>query len=249
MCRHLAYLGPPVTLHSLILAPPHSLLRQSWESRYQPTTCLNADGFGVGWYDRSIRDEPARYRTARPMWSDRSFASLAGLVASDAVVAAVRAASPGLPVEDSANAPFTYGPWLFSHNGTVDRFLEGVGVALRRDVSDTHLGIIEGATDSEVMFAMVLDRLADGASPGEALDDVVATVCKHTTGRLNLLLSDGVRVAATTFGNSLFVQRSDDYLLLVSEPHDATEDGWERIDDNCVVEATVGGLSVREREQ
>ncbi|MBW3667947.1 MAG: ergothioneine biosynthesis protein EgtC [Actinobacteria bacterium] len=236
-----------MTLHSLVLAPPRSLLRQSWEARHQGTTCLNADGFGVGWYDRSLRDEPARYRTARPMWADRSFPSIAGLIASGAVVAAVRAASPGLPVEDSGNAPFTYGPWLFSHNGTVERFLEGVGVALRREVSDAHLGVIEGATDSEVLFAMVLDRLADGASPGDALDDVVTTVCAHTTARLNLLLSDGVRVAATTFGNSLFVRQSQDSLLIVSEPHDDSDDGWERIDDNRVVEATVGGLSVRER--
>lgn len=247
MCRHLAYLGPPVTLHSLVLAPPRSLLRQSWEARHQTTPCLNADGFGVGWYDRSVRDEPARYRTARPIWADRSFASIAGLISSDAVVAAVRAAGPGLPVEDSGNAPFTSGPWLFSHNGIVERFLEGVGVALRREVSDTHLGIIEGATDSEILFAMALDRLADGGSPGDALDDVVTTVCKHTTGRLNLLLSDGVRVAATTFGNSLFVRRSDDCLLMASEPHDDSDDGWDRIDDNCVVEATVGALSVRER--
>jgi glutamine amidotransferase len=29
MCRHLAYLGPPVTLASLVLDPDHSIYEQS----------------------------------------------------------------------------------------------------------------------------------------------------------------------------------------------------------------------------
>ena len=33
MCRFLAYLGPDVSLESLLLAPPWSLLRQSYEQR------------------------------------------------------------------------------------------------------------------------------------------------------------------------------------------------------------------------
>ncbi len=28
MCRHLAYLGPPVTLRSLLIDPPHGLYRR-----------------------------------------------------------------------------------------------------------------------------------------------------------------------------------------------------------------------------
>ena len=80
MCRFVAYLGPPVTLEALLLAPEHSLLRQSWAPRHQRHGTINADGFGVGWYDSARRPEPARYRTARPMWADRSFASLAGVV-------------------------------------------------------------------------------------------------------------------------------------------------------------------------
>ena len=34
MCRFLAYLGPDVSLESLLLAPPWSLLRQSYEPRF-----------------------------------------------------------------------------------------------------------------------------------------------------------------------------------------------------------------------
>jgi glutamine amidotransferase len=230
MCRHLAYLGPPVTLDALLLSPPHSLLHQSWAPRHMEQGRINGDGFGVGWYDFERRREPARYRTARPMWADRSFASMAGLIASSAVLAAVRSASPGNPIEESGNAPFTNGLWLFSHNGTVEEFHKGAGTVLRRLVSDDRLGVIEGASDSEVLFALALDRLDAGAAPVEALDDVVETACKVSGGRLNLLLTDGVRVAATAFGNSLFVHRADDSVLVASEPHDEGP-GWHRLED------------------
>ena len=62
MCRHLAYLGPPVTLASLLYDPPHSLLRQSWAPRMQRHGTVNADGYGVGWYQPDVRPEPARVR-------------------------------------------------------------------------------------------------------------------------------------------------------------------------------------------
>lgn len=230
MCRHLAYLGPPVTLHELLLSQPHSLLRQSWEPRHQQGSLLNADGFGVGWYDFDRRREPARYRTAMPMWTDRSFASMAGVIASPAVLAAVRSASPGNPIEASGNAPFTNGPWLFSHNGTVDDYHEGAGAALRRQVSDRRLGVIEGASDSEVLFALVLDRLDAGAAPVEALDDVVALVCRVSGGSLNLLLTDGVRLAATAFGKSLFVWDGPERIVVASEPYD-DDPAWARVED------------------
>ena len=58
MCRHLGYLGPPITLGSLLLAPEHSLLDQAKAPREQRASSLNADGFGVGWYDLDRRREP-----------------------------------------------------------------------------------------------------------------------------------------------------------------------------------------------
>src|SRR5438093_8158869 len=120
MCRFLGYLGPPVSLERLLMEPEFSLLRQSYAPRYQTHGRFNADGFGAGWYDRSVRPEPARYRTPRPMWTDAAFAGIAGLVTSGVVVAAVRSATPGFPIEESATQPFTAGPWLFVHNGSVE---------------------------------------------------------------------------------------------------------------------------------
>jgi gamma-glutamyl hercynylcysteine S-oxide hydrolase len=47
--RHLAYVGEPRTLQSLLLDPSHSLAAQSWSPRTQLHGVLNADGFGAGW--------------------------------------------------------------------------------------------------------------------------------------------------------------------------------------------------------
>ena len=245
MCRFVAYLGPPLTLEALVLQPPHSLLRQSWAPRHQGRGLLNADGFGVGWYDPRQRPEPARYRTARPLWADRSFASFAGLVSSPAVMAAVRSATPPSPVEESGSPPFTAGPWLFAHNGAVDGFHSGLGPGLRRLVSDARALVIEGASDSEVLFALVLDRLDAGARPAEALVDVVALVLERATARLNLVLTDGQEVAATAVGNSLFLREDPASVVVASEPFD-DEPRWAPVPDGSVTEGDVRrGLSVR----
>lgn len=242
MCRFVAYLGPPVTLEALLLAPEHSLLRQSWAPRHQRHGTVNADGFGVGWYDAARRPEPARYRTARPMWADRSFASLAGVVASGAVLAAVRSATPPAPVEESGAPPFTEGPWLFAHNGAVDGFHAAPGIELRRQVSERARAGIEGASDAELLFALVLDRLHGGDSMGEALVAVITAVEGVTTSRLNLVLSDGKSVAATAFGDSLFVRRGDG-VVVASEPFD--DDGcWQAVPDRSLVDARADDLVI-----
>jgi len=247
MCRHLAYVGPSVTLEKLIVKPEHSLLQQSFAPRYQTHGTINADGFGVGWYDRDKRLEPARYRTTRQIWADLSFASIAGLVSSNAVLAAVRSASPGMPIEETSTPPFTEGPWLFSHNGFVPGFRTGVGRELRRKVSETRALGIAGATDSELLFALVLDRLDAGTPPADALVSVVGLVDELTTARLNLLLTDGERIAATACRNSLFVfddRQLTGAVVVASEPYD-DDAGWEAVKDGSVVEFGDDKLEVR----
>ncbi len=247
MCRHLAYVGPPVTLEALLLQPPHSLRQQASDPRFQTNGKNNADGFGVGWYDRELRPEPARYRTTRPISEDVSFESVAGLVRSNAVLAAVRNASPGMPLDEKANAPFTDGPWLFSHNGFVPDFHGGVGDALRGAASEHRADAAAGATDSALLFALVLDRLDAGVSPVDALVAVVEMVENLTTGRLNLLLTDGERIAATAVRNSLFVFDDRDLtgaVVVASEPYDE-KSAWEAVADGSVVEYGDDKLEIR----
>jgi glutamine amidotransferase len=119
MCRHVAYLGPPVTLRSVIIEPPHGLYHQAWAPRFQRHGTVNADGFGVGWYC-PVDPAPARYRRTIPIWGDESFADVARVTRASAVLAAVRCATPGTDLGPAPIAPFTSGPWLFSHNGVID---------------------------------------------------------------------------------------------------------------------------------
>jgi glutamine amidotransferase len=73
-----AYLGESeVTLSSVVLEPEHSLLVQSYAPKEMMSGVVNADGFGVGWYVPWSGGEPALYRSDGPLWSDRSFASIA----------------------------------------------------------------------------------------------------------------------------------------------------------------------------
>jgi glutamine amidotransferase len=240
MCRFLAYLGPDVSLESLILAPPWSLLRQSYEPRFMKRGKVNADGFGVGWYDFGVRPEPALYRRATPIWSDRTFASLAGLVHSGGVVAAVRNATEPSLAQESNTAPFTSGRWLFAHNGEVSGFATGGRRTLLAGVSDRRAAEIAGSADSEVLFAMVLDRIDAGAAPAGALSDVVSAVMESTGGRLNMVLTDGRTVAATACGDSLYLREDAPGFVVASEPYD-DEPGWQEVPDASVVEATQDG--------
>ncbi|MBW3579409.1 MAG: ergothioneine biosynthesis protein EgtC [Actinobacteria bacterium] len=247
MCRFLAYLGPPASLHSLLFAPEHSLVRQSFAPRHQRHGRVNADGFGVGWYDRSVRPEPARYRRDRPIWSDRSLASMAPLVRSDAVLAAVRDATPPAAVEESGSPPFTAGRWLFAHNGAVTGFAGEAGARLRRRVSPRRLAGLEGSADSEVIFALVIDALDGGAGLGDALGAATAEVLAVTPARLNLVLTDGEAVAATALGDTLFVLDrgglAGQGVVVASEPSD-DDDRWERVPEASLVVVTSAGVAV-----
>ncbi len=245
MCRHLAYLGPPRSLASLLYEPPQSLERQSWKPLRQREGAMNADGWGVGGWDPDVRTEPARYRTAAPMWTDRSFRSVAEVVRAGAITAAVRSATPPSPIVDTGNAPFAAGPWLFSLNGFVVGFRGPVGEELRRLVTEERAIGLEGTTDSEVVFALVLDALDRGAAPAAALASVSAEVLSRTDARLNLLLTDGRTIVASACGNSLFTLvdhgLAERGVLVASEPLD-DHPGWVEVPDRTIVEATAGGL-------
>src|SRR4051794_15788640 len=101
MCRHLAYLGPPLALSRLLFEAPHALVRQSWAPKdMRGGGTINADGFGAGWYPAA--GPPVRYRSDRPMWADAALPGLAAATAAGALLAAVRSATETMPVTSTA---------------------------------------------------------------------------------------------------------------------------------------------------
>jgi glutamine amidotransferase len=202
MCRHLAYLGPPRRIGELLVDPPYGLVRQSWAPRRQRHGAVNVDGFGVGWYaDGQV--QPARHRGCGPVWADETFADLARVISARVVLAAVRSATPGMPPGADAAAPLRRGPWLFSHNGRLDGWPEAAGPLAARLSPGQLLGL-DTASDSGLLWALVRDLLERGSPPGPALAEVVAAAREVAGSRLNLLLTDGVTVAATAAGDTLW---------------------------------------------
>jgi glutamine amidotransferase len=243
MCRHLAYLGPPVSLAELLLEPEHGLLTQSWAPRRQRYGTVNADGFGVGWYaDGDPR--PARYRRAVPMWTDPSFTDVARVTRSGAVLAAVRSATVGTTADESAAAPYTAGPWLFSHNGVVHGWPDEVD-GLVAGAAPSRLLRLEAPGDSALLWALTLDRLEAGDTTAAALTAVLERVHSVTTGRFNLLLTDGVSLAATADGDTLF-WRGDPAggVVVASEPSDDGA-GWHDVPDGSLLTVDDDGVVVR----
>src|SRR5215217_1041035 len=217
MCRMVAYLGgPEATLSSVVLEPEHSLLVQSYAPREMMSGVVNADGFGVGWYVPWSGDEPAVYRSDGPLWSDRSFANIAPRIRARTIFAAVRSATPGLPVEESGTPPFASGPFLFAHNGAIEDFRRTAMRPLRDALSDESYAGLLGATDSETIFAALLDRLREDPEPlARALAETVrhvSAVCGKLGVRatLNLAATDGAAFAFSRYstegpGNSLYL--------------------------------------------
>lgn len=203
-----------------MLDPPYGLVVQSYSPRRQKHGLLNADGWGVGFFDGGVR----RWRSAGPLWSDASFASVAPVLRSNCVVAAVRSATVGMPVEESASAPFSDGRWLLSHNGLVDR---AVLPPSRR---------AESTVDSALLAALIFER---------GLDSLAGTITEvgaaDPNARLNILAADGNRLMATTWGDTLSVLAGEDGVVLASEPFD-DDAAWQDVPDRHLVE--VSGRAV-----
>jgi glutamine amidotransferase len=238
MCRHLAYVGPPRTVHDVVVGARRSLMTQSWAPQQQRHGLVNVDGFGAGWYVDG-RAEPVRYRRAQPIWTDSSFASLAPTIASGCQLAAVRSATPGFAHDESASAPFTHGRWLFSHNGRLEDYLTA-RKALWPKASTTRDAL--AAVDSALLFGLAVSAWEGGATLGAGLVAAARDVAAAGGGRLTMLATDGTGLAGVVVGEPLWLLESGGSVLVASEPHD-DDPGWRELPDLTLVEASAGGLT------
>jgi gamma-glutamyl hercynylcysteine S-oxide hydrolase len=214
MCRHLGWLGEPRSIASLVLEPPSGLLVQSYAPRRQKHGLMNADGWGVGFFDKGVA---RRWRSAAPLWGDASFASVAPALSSGCIVAAVRSATIGMPIEPSASAPFSDGQWLLSHNGLVARSVLPLSSKA------------ESTVDSALLAALIFERGLDVLG-----DTIVEVAAADPNARLNILAANGSQLRATTWGDTLSVLREDDGVVLASEPYDDNP-AWQEIPDRHLV--------------
>lgn len=157
MCRLLLYVGKPIHLSSLLTEPEHSLILQSYhsEERKEP---LNGDGFGVAWYVPDVHLDAALFRSITPAWNNQNLRHLSKAIKSPCVLAHVRAASSDLSVSEFNTHPFVHGPYSFMHNGFLADYWHH-----RRELlgllDEEHYELVRGTTDTECLFAHVLQGL------------------------------------------------------------------------------------------
>jgi len=247
MCRLVAYLGEPISPAHLVFAGEHPLYEQSWAPRELLSGSVNADGYGVVWY---ADGRPARIAEARPVWYDDELARTLSAISAGCAIAALRNSTPGLPVDRSAVLPLVLDRWAFVLNGFVPDFRRRHMRALRSTLPDELYAELHGVSDAETLFLMTVAALRGGASMVEALEATVQAVCKRVgkeEAQLNMVLSDGARLAAIRAGtvlltNSLYVAKrppfAPDGVVLVSE---APEPGacWDAVDGHSWIE--IGG--------
>jgi ergothioneine biosynthesis protein EgtC len=241
MCRLLAYQGIPQSLDRLIAQPEHSLIVQSYQPREMTAGVINADGFGIGWYDTSGRlhqrardPDPFIYKHTQPIWTDINLPYLSRYVETGCMLSYVRSATPGQAVSLSNCQPFRDGKLLFIHNGFIDKFRSGLYKQIRDKLHQHIYQSIDGTTDSEHIFALFSNELHTHPElPLEIalqrtlhiLRDLVET--ERTTISANIVISDGDRLIASRFAHratvpSLYwLKNSSDYpdsVILASEP-------------------------------
>ncbi|MDX2228627.1 MAG: ergothioneine biosynthesis protein EgtC [Leptolyngbyaceae cyanobacterium bins.349] len=206
MCRLMGYLGRPLPLERLLYEPDHSLIVQSYQPREMTSGVVNADGFGVGWYHPQRDTEPFSYKTILPVWNDLNLPSLSRYIESGCMLATIRSATSGQSVDMVNCQPFQRDRISFIHNGFIGDFRKTLYRPLRERLTDPAYQLIHGTTDSEHIFALLLDQLTDTGSLPTALHQTIALLAElgdkyETEFSANIIVSDGQQLVASRFAN------------------------------------------------
>ncbi len=208
MCRLVGYLGNTIRLDELLYKPEHSLYHQSYAPLELKSGVVCADGVGVGWYDEA--GKPSIYRNTVPIWNDPNLEELSHYVQSTGAVGYVRLAGMGESLNISDCQPFRSGRLLFVHNGEIANFQETLYRPLRDSLSDSTYRLIKGMTDSEHIFALLVEIWQ--SSPEDTLLEALrATLQKlsdlakehDTSFSANIIVSDGKELVAARYAHRM----------------------------------------------
>jgi glutamine amidotransferase len=146
MCRLFGF-------RSVIRSQVHRSL-VSADNALQVQSSHHPDGWGVVYY---VGGSPHLVRNAASAVSDKLFARVSGVVASETVLAHVRRATQGDHTLVNAH-PFQYGRWTFAHNGNLEGFARHRQLLLSMIPPEMRRFIL-GDTDSEVLFFLLLSHM------------------------------------------------------------------------------------------
>lgn len=274
MCRLYGFhSSEPTKVECSLVHAQNALLIQSRSDAYGRS---HADGWGLASYrglPPELELEVERREAAA--FEDLHFGAAAERIYATTVVAHVRRATVGGPAKANTH-PFRYGRWVFAHNGTVADFTN-VEKYMAAETNPFFQALRRGTTDSEQTFFWILSKLEregvklDEEAPSgvaDVLGDAVKRIVEWTSGsakpsKLNFLLTNGVTMMASRFGNSLYLLERDGVrdceicgiphveheagrlyraVVIASEP--ITHEGWKTIPDGHVV-SVAADLTVR----
>lgn len=178
MCRLFAFVAPD---HS---APRSELGRDGVESLL---SLARLHGDGWGWAGVAAPGQrPEARRSARSAIGDARFERAID-TESRAAIVHLRWATAGLPVLDCNAHPFEVDGIAFAHNGSIkplDR--------LRALLSPESVAGLTGTTDSEMYFALIREKVAEGLDLHEATARVASMLRDlFPLASLNALVLDG----------------------------------------------------------
>lgn len=249
MCRLLGYLGAKIKLDHLLYKPEHSLIVQSYQPKQMTSGVVNADGLGIGWYSHEQNVNPFTYKNTLPIWNDTNLPELSRYVESKAVLGYVRSATAGQVLNMSNCQPFRDNNLLFIHNGNIDNFRRSLYRPMREFLNDETYQSIEGTTDSEHIFALLLNELSSDpdSSLEKALEKTLTIMTDlaklhHVSFSANTIISDGHCLVASRYAYgstspTLYWLRDDpmypDAVIIASEP--LFEGNWNSCKNSSIV--------------
>ncbi|ACC79022.1 ergothioneine biosynthesis protein EgtC [Nostoc punctiforme] len=204
MCRLIGYLGNAIPLDELLYKQEHSLYQQSYSPLELKSGVVCADGVGVGWYDQV--GKPFIYRNTIPMWNDPNLEELSNYVQSTCTVGYARLAGIGESLDISNCQPFRSDQLLFVHNGEISNFQQTLYRPIRESLSDATYRLIKGTTDSEHIFALLVQMWQSSPDStlfwalGATLEKLTELASEYNTSfSANLIVSDGEAIAAIRY--------------------------------------------------
>lgn len=231
MCRFVAYLGSPILADDLLYKPRYSLISAQSINAGEMSAQVNGDGFGIGWYAPDLDAEPCVFRSIKPAWSDQNLRNLSKKIQAPSMFAHIRAASPGMPVEEYNSHPFTSGQLMFMHNGMIGGFKE-IRRSLLRRLNDVAYDAISGSTDSEHLFGLILNHIENPHADLSCEELMIATekglhdlseilleaeVKQHSY--INVCLTNGKSLIAVRYTTNHSVQPASMYYMYGKEYH------------------------------
>ncbi len=161
MCRLLGWVAQPgLTLRT-------SIGYENYQA-FTELSRIHADGWGIAY---AAKDNLTVRKSPTAASADPEFAALSRRASSEAAIAHLRWATPGLPVEQRNTHPFRYGDSAFAHNGAIyplDR--------LSRVLPPQWQGRLTGTTDSEHYYLALMAEVED---KGVDLLTAIAHVTAH----------------------------------------------------------------------